>query len=513
MVIDPTNLALMNRDPKQEVKVHCQVTTNYGTPQATTDTSSNLGCGYKGSVGSLRICFDPFGKFSPNDCRKPSYKIDADYFNPNADDRIDGVKRLQFHGAPADWSLVSERLAYYLLHQWGIIAPTATHADLYLNGKNLGVFVFVSDIDDIFTQVFFGNDYNQGHGGLYKEIWFNPTHMATLPTTKRYGKNEDAFLNQIEGAVMSTPLTKDAATQFFNTYFDVDALVNVTAADTVLGNTDDWRQRHNMWWYIRDDARGKKAVIIPWDYDRLNDPGADTRGALKGQPWWDPSTATGCNSPLRSAAERGALKGGSDPMQVQWWTDIFANTPADVEVPVSCDKITQLMALALGPQIRQRTREFAASLNRATLQGLVQTWTNQIASALAQDPDANGLADVQNEQRSLLDFIFNSAQKAVTTANNADRGVGVGASSSSVFSSTPSFSTSTGPVFVPKTQAGSMVGFAPATQTQSSFFQPSFSQPAAFTQFSPVAGSQFSFPATSTSFPIATSTSFSSWGR
>jgi len=369
----------------------------------------------------------------------------------------------------------------------------------------------------------FGNDYNQGRGGLYKEIWFNPVHMATLPTTKRYGKNEDAFLNQIESAVMSTPLTKDAATQFFNTYFDVDALVNVTAADTVLGDTDDWRQRHNMWWYIRDDARGKKAVIIPWDYDRLNDAGADTRGALKGQPWWDPSTATGCNSPLRSAAERGALKGGSNPSQVSWWTDIFANTPADVEVPVSCDKIAQLMALALGSQIRQRTREFASSLNRPVLQALVQTWTNQITSALAQDPDRSSTTDVQNEQKSLLDFIFTSSQKAVTAANNADRGVGVGVSSGSTFSSTQSFSstptfssttfsTSGGPVFVPKAQAGAMVGFSP--QTQSSFFQPSFSQSPTFTQFSPLVGSQFSsFPAMSTSFPVATSTSFSSWGR
>lgn len=31
------------------------------------------------------MCFDAYGKFSPDDCRKASYKIDANYFNKNAD--------------------------------------------------------------------------------------------------------------------------------------------------------------------------------------------------------------------------------------------------------------------------------------------------------------------------------------------------------------------------------------------------------------------------------------------
>lgn len=482
MEISPTNLALMNQDPKKELKVHCTVTTDYQTPQARTYSSNNLGCGYKGSVGALRICFDAYGKFSPDDCRKASYKIDANYFDKNSQEEIAGVHHLMFHGAPADWSMMGERLAFELLHGWGIIAPSAVHSSLYQNGQFLGVFVFVSPIDEEFTQKYFGNDYNQGRGALYKESWFNPVHMASLSEQHYAGKNEDAFMNQIEAAMLATPLDQQSATQFFNTYFDVDSLVDVTAANTVLGNTDDWRQRHNMYWYIRDDASGKKAVLIPWDYDRLNDAGADQRGALKGRPWWDPATRTNCNTPLRSAAARGAIKGGSDPMQVAYWTDIFLATPPDVEQPVSCDRITQLMELALGSRIRARTREFAATINRASMQANIQTWTNQIQAAIARDPDGPRYSDMTNEQRLLIDAIVTASQKAVTQANAGDSGISLPSPASSSSNFVPKTTSSS---FVPKTSSGG--GQYKVGEVLSSTFTPV--NPAFASAFASVSGS------------------------
>jgi len=263
-------------------------------------------------------------------------------------------------------------------------------------------------------------------------------------------------------------------------------------------------------------------VLIPWDYDRLNDAGADIRGALKGRLWWDPSTATGCNSRLRTAYERGVIKGGTDMVQVAYWADIFQATPADVEVPISCDKIAQMMILALGSRIRQRTREFAGTMNRAAMQANIQTWTNQIQSALLRDPDGPQLADMANEQRLMLDRLMGTAQKAVTDANNGDRGIfsspPVSASSGSNFvpkaqaTGATTFSSS-GTTFVPKAQAnGQASGFVPMSQSwvpqpqasqQSSFtgfvpkqtstsfssFQPSFSQPSfsqpSFSSFKP----------------------------
>jgi hypothetical protein len=41
----------------------------------------------------------------------------------------------------------------------------------------------------------------------------------------------------------------DQASSLLETFFDVESIVNVIAMNTVLGATDDWRQRRNFYWY------------------------------------------------------------------------------------------------------------------------------------------------------------------------------------------------------------------------------------------------------------------------
>ena len=73
------NKNLMDQDPTQELKVHCRITLDYNTPQAKTFGDFGVGCGYKGSVGSLRVCLDE-NKQDNHICRKLSYRVDARAF-------------------------------------------------------------------------------------------------------------------------------------------------------------------------------------------------------------------------------------------------------------------------------------------------------------------------------------------------------------------------------------------------------------------------------------------------
>jgi spore coat protein CotH len=402
MEITPENLAIMTADPSKEVKVHCRFTVDYNTPEAKTFTHYGLGCGYKGSVGSLRVCLDEYHRDN-NNCRKLSMRVETSSFKDPANKtapKIYGLNNLLFNGMPLDWSMMSERTAYNLLGSLGIIAPMASHAKLFLNGKYLGVYAFVQNVDSTFTKMHFETDKSKGKGELYKDLWLNPLHMRELAFKT---KKDDLFMKEVMAAIEATPVYGSAAQALFDRYFDTESLIDSTAFNTIIGNTDDWRQRHNFYWYVRDDIFGKKLVFIPWDYDRLYDEMASTRGALRGNLWWNIAGTTGggaCTQPTLTPSQQAASIGGS-PAMIAYNTDIFNQYPPDLTIPVTCDKITQLMAQALGPRIRAKTLDFSRRISMTRVRANWATWSNQISTAVANDPDGPTIAKMQDEQRKL----------------------------------------------------------------------------------------------------------------
>jgi hypothetical protein len=474
------NVAIISADPTKELRVHCHVTTDYNTPQAKTFSDFAVGCGYKGSVGSLRVCLDENHRDNKI-CRKLSLRVDARAFEVKKDNKtaplIHGMRSLLFAGMPVDLSMMSERTAFSLMGSLGMIVPMATHAKVFLNGKFLGVYSFVQAVDEEFTQVHFANDKRKGKGGLYKELWFNPLHMLNPSDNFQSGaKSDEKFMRDIMAAVERTPLTGDAPKQFFDQYFDVQSFIDLTAFNTVIGATDDWRQRHNFYLYVREDNFGKKLVWIPWDYDRLYDEGSDTRGALKGKPWWDISataTPAACNQLSKSSQEQAVALGGT-PARIAWNKDIFDQFPPDINVPVTCDKLTKLMAAALAPRIRQRTREIAGQINMNQIRSLWSTWNAQIQTALERDPSGPPIAIMTAQQRQLEQHLTRSLQKAVSEANAADGSSSSSWSPAQTGASLPSFapkSLSLTPSFTPSFSA-----FTPSFQTPS-FQSPSFQTP------------------------------------
>jgi hypothetical protein len=254
---------------------------------------------------------------------------------------------------------------------------------------------------------------------------------------------------------------------FFDQYFDVQSFIDLTAFNTAIGATDDWRQRHNFYLYVREDTFGKKLVWIPWDYDRLYDEGSDTRGALKGKPWWDISgTANSfvCNQPTKTAQEQANAMGGT-AARMAWNKDIFDQFPLDINVPVTCDKLTQLMVNALAPRVRQRTREIAGQISLTRVRALWGAWNAQIQTALSRDPSGPAYAIMLAQQTLLEQHLTKSLARAVSEANLAD-------GMSSVKAWTPPQTTSL-PSFVPK----STPSFTPSFSTSRSFTTPSFTTP------------------------------------
>lgn len=422
----------MNANPTAEKKFPCTITSAYGTHSAKTFNAPGISCRYKGSVGSLRMCVDENNRFN-GDCRKLSWAVDTEGIKPvkpvgNSTKKVDdvtihGAKNFIFGGCPVDWSMMSERMAYSLLNAVNITAPVAAHAKLFLNGKFLGVYSFVQPIDTTFARERFLGDKNHGKGALYKEVWFNQLSFKNLVDQRKGGTPaDDIYMRTILATIDATPLTTDAATQFFDKYFDTKAFIDVTALNAVIGATDDWRQRHNFLWYVRDGSTGKKVVLLPWDYDRLYDAQALTRGALAGNPWWDiqaTATPARCNAPLQSPQQL-AAEAADSPAEIARWTSIFQTLPPDSQIPVTCDKITKLASLAFGAKVRARTKEFLNFITVEQIRGWFATWNSQIEGALGYDPDGPDALRMRSEQNKLMSHLYDSRTLALQQINQAD---------------------------------------------------------------------------------------------
>lgn len=223
-------------------------------------------------------------------------------------------------------------------------------------------------------------------------------------------------------AIETTPLTRDAATKTLDQYFDIQSFIDVTAFNSAIGNTDDWRQRHNFYWYVKQEKAQKKLVLLPWDYDRLYDSAALSRGALAGKPWWDfknTATPSQCNIPIRTPEEL-AQQMATTPGELSFWRSIFQELPRDLEIPVSCDKITKLLALGLGQRVRTRTLELLDLISLEQIRKWFDVWNQQIGTALQFDPDGPSAEYLRSEQVKLLSHLVEAKALAISQANQID---------------------------------------------------------------------------------------------
>jgi spore coat protein H len=224
-----------------------------------------VGLRFKGSFGTLDACFDDAGDLV---CSKLSMKLKFDEADP--EQRLYGLKRLNFHAMRTDRSQMHERLGYRLFREMGIPAPRATHARILVNGEYQGVFALVEDIDGRFTHSRFA----AGDGNLYKEYW--PNGADPLRLTEHLETNEDApdhsamlaFYAALDSAA------GDALTPVLGQYTDVDQLLSYLAVDRAIRNWDgvtafycfgESCDNHNYFFYQAEAE--PRFTLIPWDLD------------------------------------------------------------------------------------------------------------------------------------------------------------------------------------------------------------------------------------------------------
>lgn len=230
---------------------------------------ASIGVRHKGAW-TLHHCWDDFGgaRSYAAECAKLSFKLKLDHYA--ADARFDGLKRINLHAASGEASKLRELVAYRAYRDFGVVAPRAIPARLYVNDEPLGLFVAVEDVDGRFTTAHFPDGPD---GNLYKEIWPNAAtsdaeFLAALETNKEAG-DVSGLRAFAEAVTQSTPQTFDSELLPF---VDVESLLRYIAVDRALRNWDGImafylpRTPHNFYWY-RESGADPRFHLIPWDLD------------------------------------------------------------------------------------------------------------------------------------------------------------------------------------------------------------------------------------------------------
>jgi hypothetical protein len=268
LILAPDSLAQIDADPRAEEYVP-------GVLLFEEREYGPVGIRYKGSVGAFRDCLDFL--FGTKACTKLSMKVSFNWLDPEG--RFYGLRKLQFHAMNRDPSMLKERLGYAMMRESDLAAPRAVHARLRVNGRLLGLFALVEQIDGRFTRSRFTEG---GEGNLYKEAWpLDSDGRATdedelraqLETNEDEMPELDGMLGFGRALERSEP---DALGNAIGDFTDLDYAMRYVAVDRTIAHDDGpfhWYcggggsscSNHNFYWYER--AAGDRLWMIVWDLD------------------------------------------------------------------------------------------------------------------------------------------------------------------------------------------------------------------------------------------------------
>lgn len=159
-----------------------------------------------------------------------------------------GLERLAFDAATANRHMLRDRLALAIMRDMGVMAPCANNARLNINGEYYGIFTNVEKLDEVFL----ARTFEDPSGDLWKrQNW-------QLETNKKKKKNDQRLQT----------LKKADELDELDAIFDIETALKVYAAEAILPDSDGgWAGGYNF--YVYDDPKKGKFVLLPWDLDSV----------------------------------------------------------------------------------------------------------------------------------------------------------------------------------------------------------------------------------------------------
>lgn len=229
--------------------VRCTVTetvTIKGKKQET--TFNDVGIKMKGAAGSFRPIND-----------RPALTVNMDKFKKGQS--FHGLDKFHLNNSVQDGSLMCELVSGHLFRQAGVPAARTTHARVWLNKRDLGIYVLKEGFDPTFLRNYFdkpkGNLYD---GGFCREI------DQALEKDCGTGPNDHSDLKALRAACAIPDVTKRQAE--LEKRLDIDQFLSFAAMEMLTCHWDGYCRTRNNYRIYFNPANGK-AIFFPHGMDQM----------------------------------------------------------------------------------------------------------------------------------------------------------------------------------------------------------------------------------------------------
>ena len=205
---------------------------------------------------------------------KPGLEVNFAHYSSRG--QFLGLRALVLDNLTTDPSMLRERVAMAFYRRLGVPAPREAHANLYVNGQPMGVYVIVEPVDAVFLQRWLG----ENSGALYEYHWLTPYFATFLgedlnlypplfePRTQETRSTFDLFdpIRELFRTINSAPA--GSFREAVNARLDLEATLRLIAAEAFMAEWDGilgYAGLNNF--YLYRPAASTQARLLPWDAD------------------------------------------------------------------------------------------------------------------------------------------------------------------------------------------------------------------------------------------------------
>jgi hypothetical protein len=191
---------------------------------------------------------------------KPSFRINIDEFVDNA--KFFGLDDLTLNNMDDDFSMLHERIAYWVMRAAGVPASRANHAFLHVNGQVYGLYSNVETVKRPMVARWFP----EAAGSLWEATDVDFVHSDIPDYEHEFGPDDRTLLYGV-AAAMNIPGATAAMTAA-GEYVDLAAFRRYWAVAAVIGQFDAFPYSiPGDDYFAYADAISGRLVFMPWGMD------------------------------------------------------------------------------------------------------------------------------------------------------------------------------------------------------------------------------------------------------
>lgn len=192
---------------------------------------------------------------------RPSLKINTGKFKKGL--VLDGIKRLVLNNGKEGPSFLRQCMAYEIFSTVSYPAPRCAFAHVWVNGRDLGLYVLLEHVDKSMLARYFKNPGGalfEGTGSDFRPKWqdtFEPKNKSAKKYLHRLQELTE-LLQKPDGELLDS----------LHEFIDLDSFYTFWALESIVGHQDGYNASGNNFFLYLDPDSGL-LYFIPWGMDKV----------------------------------------------------------------------------------------------------------------------------------------------------------------------------------------------------------------------------------------------------